>query len=129
MSSTTASPTIHIFRESVTLEIHEIVAKLRDLLGAQLVAYLGKVQETRAVRQWADASRKVSASTDAKLRLAYQAASLIASRNSHTVTQAWFMGMNPQLDDDSPARLIREGKINQVGPDIMSAAKAFARIG
>src|SRR5690606_41381485 len=28
------------------------------------------------------------------------------------VTQAWFMGMNPKLDDQSPARILRAGNVD-----------------
>jgi len=35
------------------------------------------------------------------------------------------MGLNPQLDDRSPARLLREGEIHEVGPEIVAAARAF----
>jgi len=34
---------------------------------------------------------------------------------------AWFLGLNPQLDDRSPAQSIREGDFR----DVLVAAKAF----
>jgi hypothetical protein len=42
------------------------------------------------------------------------------------VAQAWFQGLNPQLEDRSPARLLREGDLDDVGPQILAAARAFA---
>ena len=53
-------------------------------MGAKLVAYLGRVKETRAVRmrQWADGTRQVAGGQDQRrLRLAYQAATLLAERD------------------------------------------------
>jgi hypothetical protein len=41
------------------------------------------------------------------------------------VAQAWFQGLNPQLGDRSPARLLREGDLAEVGPEIVAAARAF----
>jgi len=41
------------------------------------------------------------------------------------VTRAWFQGLNPQLDDQSQARLLREGDIDEVGPEIIAAERAF----
>jgi hypothetical protein len=38
-------------------------------------------------------------------------------------------GLNPQLDDWSPARLLREGDIDEVGPLVLAAARAFAASG
>ena len=68
--SQTASPGIRAYRESINLEVAPLVAELRDMLGAKVVAYLAGVGETRAVRQWADGSRKMPAETEARLRLA-----------------------------------------------------------
>lgn len=93
------------YLNSVRLSEAELVAQLLDQLGAKLVAYLGSVRETRAVRQWAEGIRRPSAETVERIRLAFQAAGMIAEAgNAPTVVQAWFQGMNPQLEDRSPAR-------------------------
>ena len=60
-----------------------------------------------------------------RLRLALQVALLIARHDATGVVQAWFQGLNPQLDDRSPARLLREGELHEVGPEVLSAARAF----
>ena len=85
------------------------------------------MKETRAVRQGAEGARGVQGPSDEpRLRLAYQAATLIAERDGPQVAQAWFQGLNPQLQDRSPARLIREGDLDEVGPAVLNAARAFA---
>ncbi|GAA1134013.1 hypothetical protein [Citricoccus alkalitolerans] len=127
---TTASPGLSTYRESVTLDLAALVDRLRAVLGARLVAYLGGVKETRAVRQWAAGERVPSHVVAQRLRLAYQVAGLIVeSQNSPAVVQAWFQGANPQLEDRSPARVLREDDTDGVGPQVLSAARAFARIG
>jgi hypothetical protein len=78
----------------------------RAFLGAKLVAYVGSVKETRAVRQWADGERKPSADVVQRLRDTYHAAALLHQRDAAPVVQAWFTGMNPLLDDVPPARLL-----------------------
>lgn len=103
--------------------------ELREILGAKLVAYLGSVKETRAVRQWADGERRPSADVLQRLRDAYHVAALLHERDAAPVVQAWFMGMNPQLDDVPPARLLREGRLEDAGPAVLSAARAFAATG
>lgn len=130
MTALTSSPGLAAYQESVTLEFPQLVGQLRALLGAQLVAYLGGVRETRAVRQWAAGEREPSAAVVQRLRLAYQVAGLIAeSRNSPAILQAWFQGANPQLEDRSPARVLREYPVDEVSPQVLSAARAFARVG
>ena len=103
----------------------EVVQEVRDILGARICAYLGSVKETRAVHQWADGSRKPNAEIQRRLRVVLQAAAPIAAADSAAVAQAWFQGLNPQLGDRSPLRLLREGDIDEVGPEVIGAARAF----
>ena len=127
--TTTARADLSAFQESIRLSPAEVVDWLRDLLGARLVAYLGSVKETRAVRQWADGDRVPSAEVVLRLRTAYHAAALLREKDSAAVVQAWFQGMNPRLNDVSPARLLREGELAEVGPLVLAAARAFAAEG
>jgi hypothetical protein len=126
---TIATPGLRAYEASVRSDVTELVSELRELLGAKLVAYLGSVSETRAVRQWAEGDRKPPAAVVRRLRLAYQVAGLLAERDQPRVIQAWFQGMNPQLDDWAPARMIREGSPDDVGTRILAAARAFAAVG
>jgi hypothetical protein len=103
----------------------EVVESLRSILGAPLCAYIGAVKETRAVNEWAEGVRGPSERTQRGLRLALQIAQAIAEVDGPEVTRAWFQGLNPQLDDRSPARLLREGDIDEVGPEIIAAERAF----
>jgi hypothetical protein len=41
----------------------------------------------------------------------------------------WFQGMNPQLDELPPARLLSEGHINEAAQSALAAASAFAAAG
>ena len=127
MSSIT--PGLRAYEISIRSDVAELVGQLRELLGAQLVAYLGCVTETRAVRQWAEGTRKPPAEAIRRLRLAYQVAGLLIERDQPHVVQAWFQGMNPQLEDTAPARLIREGNPDEVGPRVLDAARSFAAHG
>lgn len=120
---------LRAYEDSVRLAPADLVAALRDLLGARLVAYLGSVKETRAVRQWAEGDRSPSAEVVLRLRTAYQVAATLAEKDSAEVVQAWFQGMNPRLDDVAPARLLREGDLDQVGGSVLAAARAFAADG
>ncbi len=126
---TLTTPGLRAYETSVRSDVTELVSALRDLLGTKLVAYLGSVSETRAVRQWADGERKPPAEVIRRLRLAYQVAGLLAERDQPRVIQAWFQGMNPQLEDWAPARMIRESSPDEVGTRVLAAARAFAAVG
>lgn len=103
---------------------------ISDQLSLKLVAYIGGAGETATVQEWAEGISRPTPETSARLQLAAQAADTIAEvGNSAAVVQAWFQGMNPQLSDRSPARVIREGDPHTVGTEVLSAARAFARAG
>ena len=129
MPLTPARPDL-AYANAMRLTPADLAGELRALLGARLVAYLGGVKETRAVRQWVDGTRQVAGTENLRrLRLAYQAARLIAERDDPTVVQAWFQGLNPGLADRSPARLLRDGDLDDVGPQVLAAARQFAAVG
>lgn len=118
-------PDLVAHAHSVRVPVPALVRELRELLGARLVAYVADVKETRAVHEWADDARTPNAATVRRLRVALQVALAIAEVDGHEVAQAWFQGLNPQLDDRSPARLLREGDLDEVGPAVIAASRAF----
>ena len=120
-----ARPDFAAHTKTVRASFPEVAAELRAVLGARLVAYVGSVRETRAVNQWAEGVREPSVEVQNRLRVALQIALTIAGSESPQIAQAWFQGLNPQLDDRSPARLLREGDVDEVGPSVITAARAF----
>lgn len=118
-------PDLVAHAHSVRVPVPALVRELRELLGARLVAYVADVKETRAVHEWAEDGRTPNAATVRRLRVALQVALAIAEVDGHEVAQAWFQGLNPQLDDRSPARLLREGDLDEVGPAVIAASRAF----
>lgn len=125
MSVTQPRPDFAAHTRSVRATFPEVAAELRAVLGARLVAYLGGVGETRAVHQWADGERQPSEETQQRLRVALQVALTLAEGESAQIAQAWFQGLNPQLDDRSPARMLRDGELDEVGASVIAAARAF----
>ncbi len=125
----TTRPEYAAHARAVRSEFPVIVTELRELLGARVCAALGSVRETRAIAQWAAGSRTPSTAVQQRLRVALQAAAAIAAADSAAVAQAWFQGMNPQLDDRSPLLLLRDGDLDEVGPAVIGAARAFVDAG
>lgn len=113
--------------ERVTrMDFANVTSALEELLGARLVAYIAGVSEARAVRQWGRGEREPRSDVGEKLRIALRAAQMIADIDGAGVAQAWFQGMNPQLDDRAPARVLREHDVSEVGSEVLGAARAFA---
>jgi len=125
-SRTAPRPDLAAFDHATRAPFAFVAKELMDILGAKLVAYIAGVREARAVQQYAQDSRSPrQPGIEPRLRLALRVAKLICERDSSEIAQAWFMGLNPQLNDRSPARLLREGDLDEVGPEIIAAARAF----
>jgi len=125
MALAPARPELEATNRSVRLDTSKLVAELCDMLGTRLVAFIGGVSETRAVREWAAAQRSPRDDTEARLRFTFVVAKLIAEEESPRIARTWLMGLNPQLDDHSAAGLIRDGDLHDVRPRILAAARAF----
>jgi hypothetical protein len=52
-------------------------------------------------------------------------AKTLNEHDSGRVVQAWFMGLNPELHDRTPVRLLWEGDLEKVGPELLNAMRAF----
>jgi hypothetical protein len=122
-----SKPDLEAHEKATRLEFHEVVRELISIFGDRLVAYMAGVKEPRAVREWAEGVREVRQVevVGPRLRLALRVALMLMSRDSRTVVQAWFQGNNPQLADRVPLRMIRQGDNEEVGPDILAAARTF----
>jgi hypothetical protein len=62
---------------------------------------------------------------ESRLRFVFQVARTLSGHDSPAVAQAWLTGVNPELGDRVPLRLMRENEIDEVAPDILSAVRAF----
>ncbi|MCA1709016.1 MAG: XRE family transcriptional regulator [Actinobacteria bacterium] len=108
-------------RASVSMSIADVASFLQDAFGQKLVAYMARVSDHKAVGRWAHGDRSPHAAAADRLRCAYQIFQLLQAEESPHTVRAWFVGLNPQLDDESPATTIREGAFK----DALVAARAF----
>jgi len=101
----------HAYREAMRVSHAEGAAVLRDVLTPRLAAYVTGVDATRTVARWAQGeTARLRADHATRLRAAYEIVRLLeGAHESPGTIQAWFLGMNPVLDDRSPALALREG--------------------
>lgn len=109
---------------AVVAPIPELVARLRTVLGRDVLAFLVK-RTPRAVTRWMAGEAEPPAREEVLLRDAFQIVELLSEVEPDEVIRAWFMGMNPQLGDESPVETLREGRVR----DVMAAARAFVNAG
>jgi hypothetical protein len=108
----------------VQLSAQDISSELARVLGRQLLGIIVD-KGARTIQRWIAGENSPGAEEERRLRDAYQVyLTLAAAEGDHTI-RAWFMGMNPQLDDEAPADAIAAGRAK----DVMSAARAFVNGG
>lgn len=117
-------PDLQAYREATTLEFSKLVAELTAILGKKLTAYIASMKDVRAVDRWMAGSEAYKG-VEERLRLAFRLAKMISDQDGQRVVQAWFTGLNPELNDRVPIRLLRDENIEKVGPELLGAARAF----
>lgn len=116
----TIQSAVAIHKQTTQLPIADIATHLLAHLGPSMTTALtGKSIQT--VRRYAKGSTSVPEDVEKRLRDAHMIFSYIEQVDAPATVRAWFMGMNPQLDDRSPVELLIEGHPN----DVLAAAKAF----
>jgi hypothetical protein len=97
-----------------------IVQSLQDTLGQRLTAVVAGISDAKAVGKWARGAREPQPEAESRLRNAFQVTQLLLEKESPETVRAWFLGMNPDLDDRAPALLIGEEPQR-----VLLAARAF----
>ena len=119
-----ARPDLSAHREALRLPASMVVERLVGIVGRKLTAHIGGVKDVRAVDRWI-AGGEIYGNAESRLRFAFQIALTLCEHDSPGVVQAWLTGVNPELGDRVPLRLMRESEIDEVAPAILSAARAF----
>jgi hypothetical protein len=124
--ATASRPRSDLFadREAPCLPAATVVEKLVEIVGRKLTAYIGGVKDVRAVNRWI-AGGDIYGEAEVRLRFVFQVARILSHHDSPAVVQTWLTGVNPELGDRVPLRLLRENDIDAVAPAILSAARAF----
>ena len=106
------------------LELPALVRSLQDVLGQRLVAVIAGVSDAKAVGKWARGERSPHPEAERRLRDAFRITQILLQQESAATVRAWFIGMNPDLDDQAPALLLAEDPHAVVG-----AARNFLAYG
>lgn len=121
MTATLAS---QIHRQSVEAPVRELAGRLQELLTRRLTAYIAGVASGKTVTRWAtgEISEIRDHATEQRLRTAYEIVLLLLGQDSPETVRAWFIGLNPELGDMSPAEALRDGHLKEA----LAAARAFS---
>jgi hypothetical protein len=106
------------------LDLPVLVRSLQDVLGQRLVAVIAGVSDAKAVGKWARGTRAPHPDTERRLRDAFHITQLLLQQESAETVRAWFIGMNPDLDDQAPALLLADDP-----QAVLGAARNFLAYG
>jgi hypothetical protein len=102
--------------------IADIAKVLQDHLGQRLTAHMAGLADAKAIGQVAAGKRTPREDAEKRLRAAYSVLTMLLDEESAHTARAWFIGLNPQLDDEAPADVIREGRLR----DVVAAARSYS---
>jgi hypothetical protein len=106
---------------AVDTSVEEVTGTLQSLLSRRLVAYIAGVKDAKTVSRWASGEVEPRDEAERRLRDVYQIALLLTEFDSPRIVKAWFIGLNPHLEDTSPVEAIRDGRTTEA----LAAARAF----
>lgn len=107
-------------RQAVRTDMATIARYLQEVLGQRLTAVIADVSDAKAVGRWAQARQTPRPEVEKRLRLAFQITQMLMAVDSANTVRAWFTGMNPELDDASPALMIAKEPVR-----VLQAARSF----
>jgi hypothetical protein len=108
-------------RNMVGSSVADMARVLQELLSRRLTAYVAGVKDGKSVTRWANGETDIRYESERRLRTAYEIAQLLASFDSPKIVRGWFVGLNPKLEDISPAEAIHADRLQ----DALAAARAF----
>ena len=106
--------------QAVRVPLSEMAGYLQELLGQKLTAVMVGIKDPKEIGRWARGQHAPRGDAEHRLRAAFQVAAFLAQTESPETVRMWFMGMNPQLEDQAPALVIAEDPRR-----VMQAARAF----
>lgn len=108
--------------QAMRVSLREATDTLYHLLTGKIAAYMVGVKDVRTLTRWIGGEvREIRVEHEARLRAAYEIATLLFHFDAPETVRAWFIGMNPELDDVAPIEVIRQDRLQ----DALGAARAF----
>lgn len=105
-------------------EFGAAIEVLSEILGKGLVAVIVG-RDVKTVTRWLSGQGPRGDEDRRRIIDAVQIVEVLRAVESPEVVRAWFMGMNPQLDDESPTEMLAAGRTREV----MAAARTYVDLG
>lgn len=114
------------YKDALVLPSWEQAGYLLDTIGPRFTTAAVGLQDARTVRRWREATMAPREHDVAgRLAILYRLTRVIADVYSPDVAMAFLRSSNPQLDDDSPLMVLREGDPEETQKPLLAAVRAF----
>ncbi len=112
--------------EATRVDVAAATRELGNLLTDRLLAYIVNVRDVKTLARWESGRvSEVRIESERRLRTAYEIATLLGRVEAASTIRTWFIGLDPYLDDASPADAIHDGRLQ----DALNAARSFIAYG
>lgn len=117
------SQAIEAHRKAINSSLEEMASNLVKVLGRVLVAGIVGVRNPKTVSRWAngDVESVRDRYSEERVMALHQIVTFLQEYEGDETIRAFMVGMNPTLDDSSPAWQVKEGNY----ADVMGAAKVL----
>jgi hypothetical protein len=115
---------IQAHQRAIRANVAEVAAALQELFGQKVTATIAGVHDSRAIGKWSRGERTPHPEAERRLRETLRIAEFLLQEEPPEIVRAWFVGLNPLLDDRSPALVVAEEPI-----EVMRAARSFLATG
>lgn len=113
-------------RQAMEVPVDELAGSLQELLTRQLTTHIAGVKDGKTVTRWVsgEISEIRNFEVEQRLRTAYEIAQILLTAEEPATVKAWFIGLNPLLDDASPVEALGAGQLKET----IAAARAFGEV-
>ncbi len=106
--------------------IGEIAKSLQGTLGTALLMYMLDIKDPKTITRWANGQVESirNIEVERRLRAVDQMVTMLLDVDPADSLRGWFLGMNPVLDDLSPAEAVQAGELSEA----LSAAASYVTL-
>lgn len=117
------STATELHRRAMNTDLQTMASTLVDVMGRALIAGIVGIRNPKTISRWAngDVTSVRDRYSEERLIAAYQVTILLQEHYGNDTIRAFMLGMNPVLDDESPAIALRDGDFKGA----MNAARNF----
>jgi hypothetical protein len=116
----------HAHQQAMRVSVSEAAGTAHELLSRRLIAHMVGARDVKTINRWiSGATITLRHDHEQRLRLIYEIIQLLRVTEGPQTIRAWFVGMNPTLDDASPAEAIHAGRLEEA----LGAARTFLALG